>query len=302
MSAPLRWSDLSWRAKALAVPFWVLHWLPFPLLCGLGTLLGVALYLLTPRRRHIGLVNLRLCFPEWSETERRRTLRRHYQVFAICLVSYGIPWFAKPHRLARLVVRQGYEHYAATQGRPIIALAPHFLGLDVGGIRHAIEHLGAILYTSTHESVFDQLLRFGRSRFGPPQLFRRTDGIRPVVRALRDGASLYYLPDQDLGRRESIFVPFFGVPTATVPALSRLAQLGDAVVVPMVTTLEGTRFVTRFYPAWTGFPSGDAEADTRRMNAFIEARVRECPAQYYWLHRRFKTRPEGESDPYRRVR
>ncbi|GAA5784057.1 lipid A biosynthesis lauroyl acyltransferase [Chitiniphilus shinanonensis] len=295
----LTWDDLPWQARLLAVPFWLLRFLPFPLLRWLGVALGELLYLV-PSRRRVGLRNLELCFPERTLAERRRLLRGHYHAFGACLLSYGILWFSRPARLERLVVREGYEHYLAIQGRPIIALAPHFVGLDFGGIRHTLDHWGASIYTSTRDNPFDLLLRFGRSRFGPPLLFRRTDGIRQVVRAMRKGASLYYLPDQDLGPSESIFVPFFGVSTATVPALSRLAQLSNAAVVPMVTTLEGNRFVTRFYPAWEQFPSDDAEADTRRMNAFIEARVLECTPQYFWLHRRFKTRPPGEPDRYGR--
>ncbi|TJZ79158.1 lysophospholipid acyltransferase family protein [Chitiniphilus eburneus] len=295
----LTWNDLPWRAKLLAVPFWLLRFLPFPVLRVLGAALGQLLYLV-PGRRRVGLRNLELCFPTLPLAQRRRMLREHYHTFGACALSYGILWFSSPRRLKRLVVREGYEHYLAIKDRPVIALAPHFLGLDFGAVRHTLDHWGASIYTSTHDNSFDLLLRFGRSRFGPPLLFRRTDGIRQVVRALKRGASLYYLPDQDLGASESIFVPFFGVEAATIPALSRLAQLGNAAVVPMVTTLEGNRFVTRFYPAWEHFPSDDVIADTRRLNAFIEARVLECPAQYFWLHRRFKTRPPGVPDRYGR--
>jgi KDO2-lipid IV(A) lauroyltransferase len=137
-------------------------------------------------------------------------------------------------------------------------------------------------------------------RFGDPLLFSRQDGIRPVVRALRDGIPFYYLPDMDLGPRESIFVPFFGVPTATVPALSRLAQVSRARVVPIVTRQlpDGEGYAARFYPAWDDFPTGDIAADTQRMNEFIEAMVREMPEQYYWVHKRFKTRPPGQLKPY----
>ena len=123
-----------------------------------------------------------------------------------------------------------------------------------------------------------------------------------MVKALKRGESFYYLPDMDLGARDSVFVPFCGVPAATITGLSRIARLGGAVVVPCVTRqLPGAAgYVVRFYPAWRDFPSGDLEADARQMNAFIEERVREMPEQYYWLHKRFKTRPAGEADPYGR--
>jgi KDO2-lipid IV(A) lauroyltransferase len=131
-------------------------------------------------------------------------------------------------------------------------------------------------------------------------LFSRQDGIRPVVRAVRSGLPLYYLPDMDLGSRDSVFVPFFGVPAATVTGLSRIARLAGAVVVPAVTRqLPGAGgYVLKFYPAWTDFPTDDLAADVRRMNEFIEERVREMPDQYFWLHKRFKTRPPGEEKFY----
>ena len=127
-------------------------------------------------------------------------------------------------------------------------------------------------------------------------LFSRQEGIRPIVRTLREGLPFYYLPDMDFGERDSIFVPFFGVSAATITGLSRLASVAGAVVVPAVTRqLPGAGgYVFRFYPAWTDFPGASVEEDTRRMNAFIEERVLEMPEQYFWLHKRFKTRPAGE--------
>ncbi|KAF0814722.1 Lipid A biosynthesis lauroyltransferase [Andreprevotia sp. IGB-42] len=287
-------------ARLLALPFRLLALLPFPLLHVLGGGLGSMLYLLLGRRRHIGLVNLRLCFPEWRDTRHRQVLRQHFRQLATCIFAYGHVWFAGRERFKALVRHEGYEHYAAAvaSGRPVILLVPHFLGLDAGGIRLSVDHHGCSMYSASHENAFDQLLLAGRSRFGSTLLIRRNDGIRAIIKALREPRSFYYLPDQDLGPRESIFVPFFGVPTATVPALGKLAKLAGAVVVPMVTTLDKNGFVSRFYPCWEDFPAGDEVADTARMNAFIEACVREHPSQYYWLHRRFKTRPEGMPGVY----
>jgi KDO2-lipid IV(A) lauroyltransferase len=133
-----------------------------------------------------------------------------------------------------------------------------------------------------------------------PELYSRQQGIRPVIKAMRRGLPFYYLPDMDFGERDSVFVPFFDVPTATITGLARIARLAGAVVVPAVTRQlpGGEGYELRFYPSWENFPSGDDEADARRMNAFIEDRVREMPEQYYWLHKRFKTRPPGQRSPY----
>ena len=178
--------------------------------------------------------------------------------------------------------------------------SPHFVGLDMGGSRIISEWRGVSVYSKQKNLVIDRLVLHGRTRFVTPVLYSRQDGIRPVVKTMREGVPFYYLPDQDLGERDSIFVPFFGVNTATITGLARLARLARAVVVPAVTRqLPGAEgYELRFYPAWDNFPSDDVEADTRRMNAFIEHRVREMPEQYYWVHRRFKTRPPGEPSLY----
>jgi KDO2-lipid IV(A) lauroyltransferase len=139
----------------------------------------------------------------------------------------------------------------------------------------------------------------GRMRFGAQRLFSRQEGIRVALAELKKGRPFYYLPDMDYGPRDALFVPFFGVPAATITGLARLARLAGAAVVPCVTRrLPGGRYGVRCEPAWDNYPSGDLEADTRRMNAWIEERVRDLPEQYLWTHKRFKTRPRGEERWY----
>lgn len=286
-------------SRLLSAWFWLQHWLPFPVLRLKGAVLGELLFLLMKRRRRIGLRNLELCFPDWSHSERKQVLRRHFRELASGFLGYSILLYGSARRIGRLVRHEGLEHFdhAATQG-PVIMLAPHFLSIDFGGVRHTINYRGASMYSAQRIGVFDQLLLRVRSRFNNPLLIARHEGIRPCVRALKNGYCFYYLPDQDLGPRESIFVPFFGIPTATIPAMPRLAQMAHAHVVPMVTEMTSSGFVLRYYPAWDDFPTENLAADTARMNAFIEDRVREIPSQYYWLHRRFKTRPEGMASLY----
>lgn len=287
------------NSRLLSALFWLLHWLPFPLLRLKGAVLGELFFLILKRRRTIGLRNLALCFPHWAEAQRRRVLRRHFREMAAALFGYSILLHGSAQRIEKLVRREGIEHFdAAAAQAPVIMLAPHFLGIDFGGIRHTIDYGGASMYSAQHVGAFDALLLRARSRFNNPLLIKRSEGIRPCIRALKGGRCFYYLPDQDLGPRESIFVPFFGIQAATVPALSRLAQMAHARVVPMVTEMTWRGFVLRYYPAWENFPGESFEADTARMNAFIEKRVEELPSQYYWLHRRFKTRPEGEASLY----
>lgn len=279
---------------------WLLHWLPLSVLAPLGRAVGLLLYAMARERRRVVLTNLRLCFPELGDDQRRQLARRHFAAFARALLEHGILWWGSRERVMRMVRVEGLEHWQAVQGRPVIWLAPHFVGLDMGGSRIITEWQGISVYSQQKNPVFDRVLLHGRTRFVKPVLFSRQDGIRPVVKAMRTGLPFYYLPDMDFGERDSIFVPFFGVQAATITGLARMAQLARAVVQPVVTTQlpGGEGYVLRFYPAWEHYPSGDLAADTRRMNAFIEERVRERPEQYYWLHKRFKTRPPGEARFY----
>jgi len=279
---------------------WLLHFLPLRLLAPLGGALGMLLYLFALERRRVTLTNLKLCFPQWTEAERVQTARAHFRAFGRSLLEHSLLWWGSKARIQRLVRVEGLAHWQAVADHPVIWFAPHFVGLDMGGARIITEWRGISVYSRQKDPVFDRVLLRGRTRFVTPVLFSRQDGIRPVVRAMRGGLPFYYLPDMDFGSRDSIFVPFFGVPAATITGLSRIARLAGAVVVPAVTRQlpGGAGYVLTFYPAWTGFPTDDVEADVRRMNEFIEQRVLEMPEQYLWLHKRFKTRPPGEERFY----
>lgn len=280
--------------------FWLLHFLPLPLLAWVGQGLGMLFYALGRERRKVARINLSLCFPELDAAARERLLRRHFRAFGRSILERGISWWSRAERIRRLFRVEGLEHLQALQGKPVILLAPHFVGLDMGGSRASLDFHVASMYSKQKNPVLDRLLLQGRQRFNAPYLFSRQDNVRSVVKVLRRGVPLYYLPDMDFGLRDSIFVPFFGVPAATITGVSRFARLAGAVVVPVITRQLswGRGYVLTYYPAWENFPTADVAADTRRVNAFIEDRVREMPEQYYWLHKRFKTRPEGEPKFY----
>jgi Kdo2-lipid IVA lauroyltransferase/acyltransferase len=280
---------------------WLAHWLPFPVLARAGTALGSILYALARARRRVVLTNLRLCFPALGEGARRQLARDHFRAFGRSLLEHGILWWGSREDVCALVRIEGLEHWTGTANQPVILLAPHFIGLDMGGIRLTCEGRRInSMYSRQKNAAAEAILLRGRTRFGRSTLFARQDGIRPMIRSLKAGEPFYYLPDMDLGARDSVFAPFFGVPAATITGLSRIAGLAGAAIVPCVTRQlpGGAGYVVTMYPAWRDFPSGDLGADAARMNAFIEERVREMPEQYYWLHKRFKTRPAGEPDPY----
>ena len=280
--------------------FWLLHFLPLPLLAMVGRGMGVLLYWLGRERRRGARINLRLCFPALSEQQREKLVRAHFRAFGQSLLDRGILWWSSERRLRRLVQVEGLEHWQAVQDKPVIWLAPHFVGLDMGGVRLTADHPLVSMYSRQKSKAIDALLLHARTRFNPCVMVSRQEGLKPVIKAMKQSLPFYYLPDMDFGARDAEFVPFFGFPAATVTALPRLAKLTSAAVVPVVTRqLPGGRgYVARFYPAWSDFPSGDSYADTLRMNQFIEERIKEMPGQYFWLHKCFKTRPPGEGKIY----
>lgn len=284
---------------ALAL-MWLLHWLPLSWQAGLGRGFGQLLYRFARERRHVTLTNLRLCFPELSETSRDQLAKQHFVVFGRSFLERGLLWWAPPQRLRQLVRIEGLEHLQRAGGKPIILLVPHFIGLDMGWTRLTMELDMVSIYANQKNLLFNAALLKGRTRFGSSTLLSRQEGTRPALRMMRAGKPFYYLPDMDYGQRDTIFIPFFGVPTATITGLSRLARIAGADVLPVVTRMQpdGHGYIVNIGAPWQNFPGPSIEADTRRMNAFIETEVQHLPEQYLWLHKRFKTRPPGEPSPY----
>ena len=279
---------------------WLLHFLPLALLAPIGRATGLIAYLTVGKRRRIARTNLRLCFPELSAQERERLLRRHFQCFGRALVEAGIGWWGSAQRLRRLVRIEGQEHVDKLKGERFVGLVPHFVGIELEGLRMTLDYRGVAVYVRQKDAYVDAFLKRKRERFPGTRMISRQEGVMAILRALVGGQALQLSPDMDLGARDSVFVPFFGVPAATVTALSRMARLTRSRVIPLVIRqLPGAQgYVARLYPPWADYPGANVEEDTRRMNAFIEARIREMPEQYLWTHRRFKTRPPGEASVY----
>lgn len=275
--------------------------LPLPVLAVLGRGLGLALYALHAGRRRVVRINVELCFPDLSRRARARLVRAHFKAFGQALVDIAVAWWGSGSRLSRLVRFRGREHYdrALSAGQSIILLAPHFVGLEMGGIRLSMERPMVTMFRHPDNELLRVVIERARARFGL-RLVEHNRPLTTLVRQVKAGAPLYYLPDQDAGRRNAVFAPFFGIPTATFAVLGRMAQLADAVVIPCVTRQlpRGRGYEISFRPPLPNFPSGDAQADTERMNRAIEQLVREIPEQYFWVHKRFKTRPRGQARFY----
>ena len=272
--------------------------LPLSWVRGLGWLLGWLLYLAVGSRRRIVQVNLRLCFPQWDEARRREVAREVFVRTAQSFLDRAWLWHADPELVRRRIVVTGAVREFAGQ-EPTIIFAPHFAGLDAGatGLTQQVPRPSLALYTRQSNAAVDAWLLRGRARFGA-RLVSHSENVRELVTALRRGEVLYLLPDMNFGPEDSVFVPFYGVPAATVPVLSRLARLGRAKVVPVVTRMRPYGYEVQVHEAWTGFPTADPVADTALMNRRLQEYIDEIPAEYYWVHKRFKTRPPGEPPVY----
>jgi KDO2-lipid IV(A) lauroyltransferase len=280
--------------------FWLMQFLPFRILVAIGNALGSFLYLIAAERRFVATVNLTLCFPEMSDAARKELVHRHFRMFARGLIERSILWWASAKRINSLIRVEGVEHFEAIKNKPSILLTPHFVGMDIGG-QWVAQHTDTVcMYANQKNLYLTELLLNKRARFGKQRLTSRSQGLRPILKGMREGMPFIYPTDQDQGIKDGAFIPFFGVPAATMTSLPRIAQMTGAKIVPCITRLlpGGQGYILTFYPAWENYPSGDDVADTRRMNEFIEQRVLEMPEQYFWLHKRFKTRPNDEPSPY----
>ncbi len=280
---------------------WLIHFLPLGAQAAIGGAIGRAMFRLVRSRRRVTRINLAKCFPHMDPAARERLARAHFPAIARSFVERGILWWAPRARIERLIRVEGLEHVRALAGSPVMLFVPHFVGLDAGATRLGCEIDMVGIYQRQKDEALLLILLHGRGRFGNQRQVSRNEGARAAIRAMvREHRAFYYLPDLDHGPRDAVFVPFFGVPAATVPGLSRIAKVAHAKVLPCVTRMlpGGAGYVLRIDPPWENFPTADVEADTRRMNAYIEKTIETMPEQYLWSHRRFKTRPPGEAPFY----
>jgi Kdo2-lipid IVA lauroyltransferase/acyltransferase len=273
--------------------------LPLAWLRGIASLLGRVLYVVVVPRRRVVHVNLALCFPQRSPAERRALAKQVFVAVAQAWLDRSWLWHASAEvARERLKVTGAVDELRG--GQATVIFAPHFVGMDAGwtALTQQVARAFTTIYTDQSDKVVDAWVLRGRRRFGTGRLFGRADGVKTIVSALREGAPLYLLPDMNFGPEESVFVPFYGIAAATVPSLSRFARLGRAKVVPVVTRMTREGYEVEVKPSWSGFPTDDPVADTALMNRRLEEYIDTMPAQYYWVHKRFKSRPDGAPPVY----
>jgi Kdo2-lipid IVA lauroyltransferase/acyltransferase len=273
--------------------------LPLPLVRAAGVVLGALLWVVVPSRRRVVRTNLALCFPRLAPRERRWLTFQVFVRFAQAWLDRGWLWHGSEARLRSRIHLTG-DLKALTEEGPVVIFAPHFVGLDAAwtGLTQQMTRQFSTIYTDQANRDADAWILQGRQRFKNGRLFGRIDGVKAIVSGLKAGEALYLLPDMNFGPEDSVFVPFFGVPAATVPSLSRFARLARARVVPVVTRMTPGGYEVEVLRSWSDFPTSDAVADTARMNSELERYIETMPAQYYWVHKRFKDRPAGEEPRY----
>jgi KDO2-lipid IV(A) lauroyltransferase len=264
-----------------------------------SALLALVLFALARERRRVALTNLSLCFPDSSNFQRFRWALAHIYFYLRTFLDRAWLWSGNERVVRDRVRIDNPEALAILDTEsPTIFLAPHFLGLDAAWSRLCLEIDMVTMYSNQKNPVLNSLILEGRSKFGEQLLLSRQQGVRPLLAAMKKGRPLYYLPDMDFGERDSVFVNFFGVKAATVTAVARLSKLLKAQVVPVTTRYCNGRYLIHIHKPLPNFPLEDDTDSTQAMNHHIESWVKDNIPQYLWLHKRFKTRPEGESRIY----
>jgi len=291
-----------WGVRALLALLRLINRLPLGVLAGFGRALGSVLFLFAHKRRRIAQRNIELCFPQMPAPQRRAMVREHFKLLARSMVERAVLWHASPERLKQLIHIEGDIGLADRGGRPVMWLVPHFVGLEVAGAAVQLfqNTWGIDIYQPQRSAAFDAALKQGRLRFGRGEAHARGVSIRVLMKRIKEGCAFFNMPDQDFGSKDADFVPFFGIPACTLLAPSRMAKLMGMVVQPVVVTLlpGGQGWKVHFHDPLPDWPTADAKADTAVMNTMIERLILQAPAQYLWVHKRFKTRPPGEPDLY----
>jgi KDO2-lipid IV(A) lauroyltransferase len=275
--------------------------LPYGLIARIGDGLGWLLYQIPSRRKRIVHINLTLCFPEWSDERREDVAQKHFRHAIRSYVERSVQWFGSARKLEKLIQLDSAIDLTDPNLPPTLFLGFHFVGIEAGSIflNYSLRRQCGSLYQPMSNPELEAVAKAARARFGA-DMASRADSARMVLRWLRDKKPVMLGADMDYGMRNSAFVPFFGVPACTLTAVGRLAKVGQAQVVPFIGEVlpnyKGYRL--KVFKPWDHYPTGDDEADARRMNAFLEEQIPLMPEQYYWVHKRFKTRPPGEPSVY----
>ncbi|MBV1884055.1 MAG: LpxL/LpxP family Kdo(2)-lipid IV(A) lauroyl/palmitoleoyl acyltransferase [Pseudomonadales bacterium] len=274
--------------------------LPFPIQIGLGKILGTLIFIFSKNRKHITETNIRLCFPELGKQKQDQLIKDTIDANAIGLMETAAAWRLPAENFRSKITVHGLENLEAAkrQGKGVLLVGAHYTTLDMGGVLVSLFSDVDVMYRPHTNPLFDQFMKKSRERFCH-KVIDRTD-IRSVIKSLKAGDVLWYAPDQDYGRNHSVFAPFFGVEAASIKATARFAKINQSPVIILKhhRNLQNDGYTLSFSAPLENYPSGNDIEDATIINQQLESAIRECPEQYMWVHRRFKTRPLGEQPLY----
>lgn len=282
---------------------WLIVWLPRPMQYALGRVFGKLLYRLSARRRRITEVNIKLCFPELTAEQQHQLVKKTFAENAIGFIEIAVSWFRDPAASRKLMTVEGLENLDAAKklGRGVLLVGAHYSMLDFGALLlTAVTDMDA-MYRPHQNPTIDRLIKRSREKFCENVVDRKN--MRQVVKCFKQGHVFWYAPDQDYGKEVSVFAPFFGISAATVKYTSKLATITNSPVIILGTHRkeDNSGYIISFSKPLEGYPSGDDVKDATQVNLALEQQIRKYPAQYMWVHRRFKTRPEGEESFYKDI-
>lgn len=277
---------------------WFVAQLPLRLQWWLGRMAGLLTLKFGKSRRHITEINIQLCFPELNEQQRNALVRNSFMANGIGLMEVGIGWFRDTSKLKKITNIHGLDHFneALERGKGILLVGAHFSTLEMGGSLSTEYIKSDVMQRDHNNPLMNAVMTRRRERRYGKVLGARD--LRGLLRCLKQNRAVWYATDQDYGRKDIVFAPFFGIPAGTITATSRIAERSGCVVMPFSHFRHDDKpgYDIYFHPPLENFPSGDDLEDATRINAFIEQEIRKAPDQYLWMHRRFKTRPDPD-DP-----
>jgi KDO2-lipid IV(A) lauroyltransferase len=314
-ASPVTDQAIGFKAAFLAPKYWftwvlfgmigITSSLPRSISVKIGDGVGGLYRRVNAKREQIARINIDLCFPGLSAAKREQLVRDHFRYYGRSVIDFGLTWWAPESRLARLIKFNNADLYLETLRRHnVILLLPHMVGLDCGAGFATSLHASISMMKATGDELVTWRLWKGRTRSKSMRVVMRSQGLRPLIRAAKQGTPCYYMPDQDFGENDlTVFAPFFGIPSSTLTTLSAMARLANARVVPIYPVMrEDGHYEVTFDAPLENFPSGDALVDATRVNEVVEKCIRMAPAQYMWTLQWFKTRPDGAPSPYIKVR
>ena len=286
---------------------WLLYWMlraisffPFKIQTYIGRKTGVIGKYIFVKRRKIAEENLNLCFPEWSHEKQLQILDQHFESLGLALIEFGISWWCSDAKIRSLAKIEGLENLQGVleKNRGVILLAGHFTTLEIISRLLRLHTDFHPVYRKNNNPLLDHIINSGRLRHCSKIILR--DNLRSIINSLKCNIPVLYIPDQNLGRKQCIFVPFFNIQAATTTATSRLAKIANTPVLPVIQKRlpdnKGYSLVIK--KELVNFPTDDHIMDTIRLNKDFEEQIRDNPENYLWVHRRFKTRPDGEARIY----